>query len=136
MVHHHKLWMDRPCAKKNYVAVMTLLRGYVVLGRRSLDLGIRGFIQKPKHHALHHIALEVRYRLVQGDTLIANPQMTACEMNEDFMGRISRLSRRVGFRLVDLRVAQRYFLKVRALVNKRRSLKFQGPKKKKARAGQ
>ena len=136
MVHHHKLWMDRPCAKKFYVAVMTLLRGYVVLGRRSLDLGIRGFIQKPKHHALHHIALEVRYRLVQGDTLIANPQMTACEMNEDFMGRISRLSRRVGFRLVDLRVAQRYFLKVRALVNKRRSLKFQGPKKKKARAGQ
>ena len=135
MVHHHKLWMERPCAKKFYVVALTLLRGYAVLGRRSLGLGIRAFIQKPKHHALHHIALAVRDRLVQGDPLVSNPQMTACEINEDYLGRISRLSRRVGFRLVDLRVAQRYFLKVKALVNKRRSLKSQGPKKKGARAG-
>lgn len=127
MVHHHKLWLERDCAKKLYIVLMTILKGYAVLGRQALRLRIRAFIQKPKHHALHHLAYELKHQLLQGHTLIASPQMTACEMNEDFMGRICRLSRRVGFRLVDLRVGQRYFLKVNALLKKRGDLKSKKP---------
>lgn len=119
MVHHHKLWLERDCARRLYIAMMSVLRGYVVLGRKSLEMKIRAFIQKPKLHGLHHLAYFLLSRLKSGDSLIPNPQWTACEMNEDFLGRISRLSRRVGFRLVDLRVGQRYFLKVKALINNR-----------------
>eukprot|EP00438_Fugacium_kawagutii_P013700 Skav233525 [mRNA] locus=scaffold2975:258320:260080:- [translate_table: standard] len=120
IMHHHGLFLERPCAMRLYVHIMTSLRGYTVLGRAALQYGIRSFIQKPKHHALHHIAYRLREQLLKGSTLIASPQMLACDVNEDFIGHISRLSRRVGFRLCDLRVFQRYFLKIAALLRRRK----------------
>ena len=119
MLAKHKLWLPRSCAKTFYVHVMTLLRGYAVLGKKSIDLKIRAFLQKPKHHSLHHLAIFVKMELEKGAPLILSPQAFACEMNEDFMGRISRLSRRVGFKLCDLRVIHRYFIKVKVLLKKR-----------------
>lgn len=48
-------------------------------------------------------------------------------------GRISRLSRKVGFRLVNLRVAERYFLKIHALLKTRKVNKIWAGKKKRRR---
>ena len=125
MLHHHKLLLSRNCAKMFYVHTMTLLRGYAFLGNESLKIHIRAFIQKPKHHALHHIAVFIKKELEKGCSLILSPQCFACDMNEDFLGRISRLSRRVGFRLCDLRVIHRYFIKVKVLLRRRMARKAQ-----------
>ena len=119
MVHHHRLWLERPCAKMLYVHIMTILRGYAVLGKASIRLHIRAFIQKPKHHGLHHIGHFLKRELEKGSSLILSPQSKSCEMNEDFLGRISRLSRRVGFRKCDLRVCHRYFMKIQVLLKRR-----------------
>ena len=108
LFHSHGLWVERACAQAMYVHMLTALRGYTVLGRESIRLRVRCFILKPKHHSLHHIAMRLRAQLELGATLILSPQCFGCEMNEDFLGRISRLSRRVSFRLVDLRVCERY----------------------------
>lgn len=102
---------------------MTLLRGYALLGQKALTLKIRAFIQKPKCHGVHHIAVSLKRQLKLGVPLVLSPQAFACEICEDFLGRISRLSRRVGFRLCHLRVIQRYFLKVSALIRKRKDQK-------------
>lgn len=118
--HHHGLWLERQCAKRVYVSIMTLLRGYSVLARYALQLKIRAFIQKPKQHSLHHIGNFLKSELLKGATLIQSPQSTSCDMNEDFVGRISRLSRRVGFQLCDLRVIERYFMKIKVLLSKRK----------------
>ena len=119
MVHSHALWLEVDCARRLYFGFMKILRGYALLGKLSLQLKIRAFIQKPKEHGLHHIAWALKQGLQTGAPLIPNPQMFATEINEDFMGRISRLSRRVGFKLCDLRVCERYFLKIVALLKKR-----------------
>lgn len=121
VLHHHGLWLRPACAKRVYVAMMTCLRGYAFLGRQSLQYGIRSFILKPKHHALHHIAYNIREQLVLGAGRILTPQCFSCDTNEDFIGRISRLSRRVNIRLCDLRVYQRYFLKINGLLRRRKS---------------
>ena len=118
--HHHGLWLERQCAKRVYVSIMTLLRGYSVLARYALQLKIRAFIQKPKQHSLHDIGNFLKSELLKGATLIQSPQSTSCDMNEDFVGRISRLSRRVGFQLCDLRVIERYFMKIKVLLSKRK----------------
>lgn len=123
LVHRHGLWLERTCAKNLYVHLMTVLRGYAVLGRESIRLRVRGFVQKPKHHALHHIAFRLKQELEKGASVILSPQAHGCDCNEDFIGRISRLSRRVGFRLVHLRVINRYFIKIRCLLNKRKARK-------------
>lgn len=135
MVHTHGLWLERPSAKQLYVHIMTILRGYTMLGRAALQLHMQAFIQKPKQHALHHIGCQLKKQLLVGATLITNPQRNACEINEDYMGRISRLSRRVGFRLCNLRVCQRYFLKVVALLRKRVSGKPKVAKRPRGRLG-
>ena len=122
MVHSHRLWLERHCAHMLYYKIMTTLRGYTALARDALRLQVRAFVQKPKQHSLHHIGHELKSELQKGATLILNPQCFGCEMSEDFIGRVSRLSRRVGFRLVHLRVIQRYFVKVRVLLDKRRKL--------------
>ena len=133
IIHQHPLWMERACGKMLYIHLMTILRGYSVLGQSSIRLKIRCFLQKPKHHALHHVAMSIKQELEKGSTLILNPQAMACETCEDFLGRISRLSRKVGFRLVNLRVAERYFLKIHALLKTRKVNKIWAGKKKKRR---
>ena len=120
----HGLWLKRPCARLLYANLMTMLRGYSVLAQRSLALRIRAFIQKPKGHGLHHIAVDLRRQLLAGSPLILSPQCYACDVNEDFVGRISKLSRQLGFRGLHIRVIQRYFLKVAALHRKRQNLKL------------
>lgn len=120
MMHHHPLFLERSCAKFFYVSAMTVLRGYAFMGKKAVEIGIRAFIQKPKMHALHHIAFAIKSQLESGATLVANPQLNACDINEDFLGRISRLSRRVGFRLCDLHVCERYFLKISSLLRQRK----------------
>ena len=133
MIHSHGVWLERGCARRLYVSLMTCLRGYSLLGQRASQLRVRAFIQKPKQHALHHVALSLKNQLQQGASLICNPQVMACEMCEDYMGRISRLSRKVGFKLCDLRVCQRYFFKVTALLNRRKRFGTKIPKKKRRR---
>lgn len=93
------------------------------MAQSAMRLKIRAFVLKPKHHSLHHIAWFLKTELRKGAALIYNPQGYACEMNEDFVGRISRLSRRVGFRLCDKRVFERVFLKVTALLRRRKELR-------------
>ena len=131
IMNRHGLWLERPCARLLYAHIMTLLRGYSVLGQQALALHMRAFIQKPKGHALHHLGMDLKQQLKTGCKLILSPQAWACEINEDYLGRISRLSRRVGFRLCEKRVIQRYFLKISALCRKRKEGKQQTHKKKK-----
>ena len=119
MLHHHGLWLPRACAQKLYASILTALRGYAYLGRAAIGYGIRSFIIKPKHHALHHVAYRLKLQLFQGSELILSPQAFSCDVNEDFIGRISRLSRRVSIKLCDLRVCQRYHLKIAALLKRR-----------------
>ena len=118
IIHSHKLFLERPCANLVYVSIMRTLRGYKKLGLMALTMNMRAFILKPKTHALHHVAVSIRKGLEAGQPLILNPEAHACEMNEDMIGRVSRLSRRVGARLMDKRVLERYFLKKRALMKR------------------
>ena len=123
MIHGHKLFLERACARRLYVSIMTVCRGYARLGQRALAAKIRAFVLKPKIHGMHHVAKQLQHELKKGATLIPNPAVYSCDVNEDFLGRISRLSRRVGFKLCDLRVIHRYFFKIVALLKRRRRLK-------------
>lgn len=125
MVHSHGAWLRRECARRPYFEIMVVLRGYAVLGRKCIQLGYRCFVSKPKLHALHHLAVALKTSLQSGACLVLSPQVMACEANEDFIGRISRLSRRVGFRSVDLRVCQRVFMKMYALHKRRKQQRAQ-----------
>ena len=115
LVHSHKLFLARDCAAHLYVVIMRTLRGYKKLGKMVLMMNIRAFVLKPKAHALHHVAHSIKKALDGGHPVVVSPEAFACDMCEDFIGRISRLSRRVGVRVMDRRVLERHFLKKNAL---------------------
>ena len=115
IMHTHALWLSRPCARRLYVEYMRMLRGYQVLGSRCLAINYRAFIQKPKNHAAHHIAYALRMQLISGAPFILSPEAFSCEQDEDYIGRVSRLSRKVDVRKQGQRIFQRLFLKVFAV---------------------
>ena len=98
------------------------------LHKRALQEGLSLFGLVPKYHAMAHFKMDANdmLRLVQqfadgaGDqeVLLLNPALFDCGGNEDFVGRISKQSRRSGFRKV-LNLLMRAYLVKFKLVAKR-----------------
>ena len=61
----------------------------------------------PKLHVFHHIMLEMHYTGTRVKTC-PNPMLFACQIDEDVVGKASRLSRKVNIRLVAQRALERY----------------------------
>ena len=67
----------------------------------------------PKLHCFHHIALRLLQHSQKQLPFSMNPLAESCFSDEDFIGRISRLSRRVAPRRQSLRTIQRYLASTR-----------------------
>ena len=117
----HGLWWHRRCAQSFFLHTMSFLAGYQALARRMLQLRMPGCPIKPKFHALHHLAWEVRAILVTPAPRILNVACFACDMNEDCVGRLCSLALAVDTRSINRRVIQRHFLKLRASLRRMRN---------------
>lgn len=111
IIHGHGLWLDRPCGKLLYTCFMVTLRGYKSLAKHALQLQLCGFAFKPKFHGLHHVAYKLRLDLLAGNQRVLNPVCWMCEQDEDKVGKISRLSRRISVRNQTSQILYRYMLK-------------------------
>ena len=84
--------------------------------------GLNRFAIIPKLHMLHHGALkllrESQRAQEDGTTWTINPLSESVQMQEDWIGRPSRLSRRVAPRRVHFRVCQRSLISVMQFLKK------------------
>ena len=127
LIHGHGLFLPRHCAQLLYCELMTVVRGYKRLAAYLLELRMSGFRLKPKLHALHHIAYEVRHVLQTTPCpCVMSPISSACEVCEDFTGRICTLSRKVSTRTIGMRTFQRYFFKTKALIKRHKASRATG----------
>lgn len=86
---------------------MYFLRAYSKLASLALGMSRPLWVFKPKLHYYHHILVNMRSVLQQGGEPI-NPLAYSCSVAEDFIGRASRISRRVAAQTTEKRVLQRY----------------------------
>ena len=89
---------------------LCFLRLYSDLARKQFEAGRQWlFPLYPKLHIFHHLMLRV---LQQGRSFgfATNPLMHSCQMDEDTVGRVSRISRRVNIRKVASRSLSRYLI--------------------------
>eukprot|EP00438_Fugacium_kawagutii_P030935 Skav200082 [mRNA] locus=scaffold4413:148907:150756:- [translate_table: standard] len=114
----HGLWLRPTCARLVHARLMLLLRGYKSLAKQSMSMRWSGYALKPKFHRLNHIAFSIREALERKSQLLLNPLHAACEQNEDLVGKISRLSRKLATRTLTFRLLQRHFLKKAALLRR------------------
>ena len=108
----HRLLLERRCAIYIYEQMTMVLNAYAWLARWCLDNDIAAFAMIYKVHAWKHEALDLFQALKDMDRqYFLNPLIHSCEINEDVVGRVSKLSRKVDSRLMERRCLQLYYSK-------------------------
>ena len=107
LLYSHGLWLPPVCAQRALHHVTVMLRGYKWLSQEVRRLNIVAYSLKPKLHAMRHIAGDIEKQLSRNSSKILNPLAFSCEANEDMVGHVARLSRRVSARTVNHRVFDR-----------------------------
>ena len=79
------------------------------------DLRMAGYGIKPKAHMLKHTAVDVATQLAAQHDRITSPILWECSGNEDMIGKVCRLSRRVSAKLTSQRVMDLYLIKSKFL---------------------
>lgn len=94
------LWLPRQGGWYVYERVHTFLQAYNACALLSVTAhDYAGFGLTGKFHALCHLKRDILTMLLGPNTKwILNPQAFGCEMNEDVIGKLSRLNRRVNSR--------------------------------------
>ena len=119
-IHGHSLWLVPSCTSFLRQSLYDFLRGYSQLAQYCLVRKMPLFGITPKFHAMCHYKheLEMSLRLNQQATI--NPAAFDCSMSEDFIGRIARQSRRIGFKKdhFEKHLLQHYLLKLSFVLRK------------------
>lgn len=113
ITYSHGIWLRKKCAHVLYQSLHRFLKGYNALAFLSLHkFQYTGYGMTAKYHLLAHEKYDLLKRLDDPTTTFCqNPQLFGCEMNEDVIGKLSRLSRRVSTRNTSERSLQLYLIK-------------------------
>ena len=108
ILYHSGVWLDPMVAGNCAELGFKFLRRYAQLADMSRLAHRCLFVLQPKIHVLHHFMCDL-WCAHQRNACAANPLCTSCQQSEDFIGRPSRLARRVTPRLPVLnRIMDRY----------------------------
>ena len=118
IMHSHGCFLPACCARVQLEAGLSFIRGYAFMANFCSSKKVAGYRLRPKLHYMHHMLYGAQKQLEAGASFIFSSSVDLCEQNEDFIGRISRVSRRVAARTAGLRTTQRYLVKVRAVLQR------------------
>ena len=107
-LYHHGVWVDRMEARAIALNGIKFLQVYSELAWLAFRSRSKRFPMQPKFHYLNHTWIQM---LKESDRSqwVLSPLVMAVQMQEDFIGKPARLSRRCNPRAVSHRVLQRSF---------------------------
>ena len=112
LLYRSSLWLEPERCKYCAELGLKFLRRYSQMATLAKSQGRHLFSLQPKIHVLHHFVLQLWDAHVRGVKML-NILATSCQPSEDFIGRPSRLSRRVTSQSPVLhRIMQRYLQSV------------------------
>ncbi|CAE7195800.1 unnamed protein product [Symbiodinium necroappetens] len=107
------IWLHRNWAVRLHSSIDLFCSSYKYLAGLFFTRGLNRFHLEPTLHQLKHFSIRIQEQLANEDVeVIQNPGMYICEMSEDFVGHVSRVSRRVAARSCGLRTLQRHLIRV------------------------
>ena len=117
LLYDHGVWLPVKCAWQLYHHIHEFLEAYNGLAYLSLRVyGYTGFSKTGKFHQLSHVKFELRQQLLNpGQQWVCSPNLYSCEMNEDIIGKICRLNRKVSSQRSAERTFQNYLTKSKAV---------------------
>ena len=117
VLYSHGNWLRRHCAMAVYQHIHEFLGHYNALAFFSMySFQFTGFGMKSKYHMMAHTKHEISL-LLQDESVewVPNPLIFGAEMNEDVIGKIARLSRKVSAKLTTQRTLELYLTKCKAI---------------------
>lgn len=99
-------WIRASCGHKLAMWLLYFLQSYGTCAKICLREGKCRFSLIPKTHSLHHVIWELQAQ-AEKNVWIENPLAFSVQMQEDYIGRPSRLSRRVSARQMIRHVVDR-----------------------------
>lgn len=118
IVFNHGLWLSRPCASCLYEVGLAFTKGYAKLSAHAWATRQCLYALVPKFHFQLHTLHELKMQLNTNAELICSPIHWDCCQNEDLIGRMSRLSRRIDGRIVTTRSLEFYLIKAHVLLKR------------------
>ena len=119
ILNSHGLFLERDCGLMLYAEITRFINGYNLLANKCLNTyNLWGL--KPKIHLLKHANVELYQSMMAGHDVVLSVNSMNCEQNEDLIGRVCRLSRRMDTRQLCKRVLQACLLKSSLLYGKAR----------------
>ena len=97
MLYRSGYWIKRDKALGLGDMVFSFLGSYAQCAQMTLEQHKRRFAMIPKLHMIAHCAHEMKAQAALG-FWIENPLVTTCQVQEDYIGRPARISRRVNIR--------------------------------------
>ena len=101
------LWLGREKALQISEMGLSFMQDYMTLATRAYDRRQALFSYMPKAHVCHHVFIEMR-ESASKTGLCLNPLCQAVQVDEDMVGKTSRLARRVSPMQVVKRVLNRW----------------------------
>ena len=119
-IYRHGVWLQRPCVRNLRAACAQFLGAYAVLAQDALVNQRSCFGMIPKFHAMCHYKAECEDFLARRDrgALMLNPCVYDCSTNEDFVGRVARQSRRVGYKCILSNLLRAYLISFKTLAKR------------------
>lgn len=112
ILHNQGLWLSRQNAHLLAQHCYDFVSSYSMLARVCHAHSLRRFMLEPSLHYFHHYAIDIIHRLDAGDKYLLSPNADNCESDEDFVGRLARLSRCCHAATTTQRCLQRYKIKL------------------------
>ena len=135
ILHTQGVWLTRVSAHSLSLECWKFLKSYSSLAQLCHLRQLRRYMLEPSLHYFHHFAVDTNERLSLQDKYVLSPNQDNCEADEDFVGRIARLSRAVHATTVTQRTLQRYRIKVWFVLNGQDWGMASGTKRKRLRTG-
>ena len=116
IIYDHGLFLNRHCAAAVYESLHNFLDDFNRLAFLALyKHKYTAYAKKSKMHMMAHEKQDIRKMLMAGKRFVLSPLAFACEQNEDMVGRLSRLSRRVSQRWAAHRTLDLYLIQCKAV---------------------
>ncbi len=117
-IHQHGLFVGWSCGAVFFEKGQSMVNGYLWLAKWAFDNQMCLYGVKPKLHFLQHMLQEVKGQLNESCCLISNPVMNDCSQNEDLIGRVCKMSRKIDIRVMTKRSLEFYLVKASILLKR------------------
>ena len=113
VMHTEGLWLCENAARRMAQDCEAFCRAYCVLAKEYYQIRKCRFRMEPCLHHFMHFAMDMTEMVNQGARWIYSPVADNCEGDEDFVGRVCKISRCVHMSSMSLRTLQRYLIKAK-----------------------